>query len=153
MPLPDQLDTNGEWEAVLNRLYDCFRSIFFADPRLLAQDRLLTCDSRCIEDDKVEGFWHIVSRGRTGERTPDFARARCMSWIPAMLDGSAEGLSRWRYVEGDGKTRQYYWLEEENYVLILEEQRLVTVLVTAFFVDKNWQVLDLTKKRQKGAAF
>ncbi|MBA4092053.1 MAG: hypothetical protein C0494_15885 [Sphingobium sp.] len=152
MPLPDQIDTNGEWAEVLDRLYACFRSIFFSDPRLLADGRLLTCDGRRLDDDKEEGFWHIVSKDSGGERLPDFDRARCIPWIPAMLDGSAPGISRWRYQEGSGAIRQYYWLEAECYVLILQESKHVTSLVTAYYVE-GWKVKDLERRRAKGTVF
>ena len=152
MALPDQIDTNGEWDSVLEELYSCFRSIFYADPRLLVEGRLLTFDGRCLDDDKEEGFWHIISKGEQGDRLPDYDRARCMPWIPAMLDGSAPGVSRWRYQEGSGAVRQYYWLEEERYVLILEEGRNVTSLVTAYFVQ-GWGQKDLERRRAKGKPF
>lgn len=153
MALPAELNTDGEWEDVVERLYACFCSIFFAEPPILAQGRLLTMDGRCLDDGKQEGFWHIVSRDDKGVRLPDFTRARKMPWIPDMIAGSAVGLTRWRYVEGSGKTRQYYWLEQEGYVLILEEQRNTTVLVTAYSVDRKWTTSDLKAKQEKGVAF
>lgn len=153
MPLPPQIETNGEWPEVLDRLYTNFREIFLAAPRLLAQGKLLEMDGRKLDDDKEEGFWHIVSRGKPGDRLPDFDRARCMPWIPCMLDGTAPGLSRWRHKEGSGAIRQYYWLEAERYVLILEEGRHVNSLVTAFYVDKAYMAKELEKKRARGDAF
>lgn len=152
MPLPPHLETNGAWEEVLERLHHCFRQIFFAEPRVLVQGQLLVVDGRCIDNDKEEGFWHIVSKGPVGNRLPDFERARRMPWIAAMLDGTAPGLSRWRYKEGSGSIRQYYWLEAERYVLILEEGRYVTTLITAYYVE-GWGSKDLAKRRAKGAAF
>lgn len=153
MPLSAQIDTNGEWQDVVTRLYACFREIFYAVPRRLVCGRLLVIDGRCVDDDKEEGFWHVVSRDVAGARIPDPDRARRMPWIADMLDGTAPGLSRWRYTEGSGKVRQYYWLEQESYVLILEEERRVTALVTAFFVDKTWAEEDLARKREKGTPF
>ncbi|MBL8646627.1 MAG: hypothetical protein JNL46_05185 [Sphingosinicella sp.] len=152
MALPDPIDMNGEWVSTLNRLYTCFLSIFYANPRLLANGRLLVCDGRCLDDNKEEGFWHIISKTERGERLPDYDRARCMPWIPAMLNGTAPGISRWRYQEGSGAMRQYYWLEEERYVLILEEGRNVTSLVTAYYVQ-SWGAKDLERRRAKGAPF
>ena len=155
MPLPPELDCNGEWDEVRDRLYACFCEIFFCDPLPVIQGRLLTVDGRRLEDNLEEGFWHVISRGPPGQRLPDFNRARRMSWIPSMLDGTAPGLSRWRYPQGSGIQRQYYWLEEDQYVLILEETKRprVLALVTAFFVDKAWEARDLTQKRERGEPF
>lgn len=152
MALPDQIDMNGEWELVLNRLYACFRSIFYAEPRLLVNGRLLALDGRCLDDDKEEGFWHIISEGKKGNRMPDYDRARRMPWIPAMLNVAAPVISRWRYQEGSGEIRQYYWLEAHRYVLILEEGRNVTFLVTAYYV-RGWGHKDLERRRAKGKPF
>ena len=70
-----------------------------------------------------------------------------------MLEGTAPGLSRWRYVEGDGTEKIYFWLEEEGYVLILAEKATVVVLVTAFFVSQDWTEKDLKKRRRNGVPF
>lgn len=153
MPLCDQIDVNGDWSEVLERLYRCFCEIFYADPRLLVNGRLLCCDGRKDEDGKEEGFWHIVSRDDRGTRLFDPSRARCIPWIPSMLDGTAPGLTRWRYIEGSRRVRQYYWLEAEQYVLVLEEGKHVTTLVTAFHVDLSGARRDLERRRSKGQPF
>jgi hypothetical protein len=155
MPLPPEIDCNGQWEDVRDRLYACFSEIFFANPPLVIQGRLVTIDGRRIDDNLEEGFWHVTSRGDPGNRLPDFERARRMSWIPTMLDGTAPGLIRWRYPQGSGVLRQYYWLPNDRYVLILEESKRprVLALVTAFYIDKAWEERDLTKKRDRGEPF
>lgn len=70
-----------------------------------------------------------------------------------MLDGTAPGLTRWRYVEGDGTVKIYLWLEAANYVVILAERDHVIALVTAFYVSLSGTKRDLTKRRSKGQAF
>lgn len=152
MPLPPQIDTNGDWDDVLELLYACFTATFKSNPLPLVDGKLLTYDGRLLEDDKEEGFWHIISKTENGQRLPDFDRARCLPWIAAMLDGTAPDLVRWRYVEGSGRTRQYYWLENEAYVLILEEQRHVTSLVTAYYVT-GWGQRDLERRKASGTPF
>lgn len=155
MPLPAEIDCNGQWDDVRDRLYACFCAIFLTTPLPVVGGRLLAIDGRRLDDDLEEGFWHVTSRGPPGNRTPDFERARRMSWIPSMLDGTAAGLTRWRHTEGSGEVRQYYWIEAEQYVLILEEAKRPRTLslVTAFYVDKNYMFRDLEKKRARGAAF
>ncbi len=70
-----------------------------------------------------------------------------------MIDGSAPGLTRWITIEGDGRTKLYYWLEAERYVLIIKEQPKIMFLNTAFYVDKPWLENDLRKRRASGEAF
>lgn len=70
-----------------------------------------------------------------------------------MLDGTAPGLTRWRYVDGDGTVKVYLWLEVENYVVILAEKDRVIVLVTAFYVSLEKAKKDLARRRRKGESF
>lgn len=151
--LPDFVDTNGAWEEVLDRLYSVFTSIFKQQPRRKVLGKSLIFDERTIDSDLEEGFWHVITKGKGEDRILDTERARRLSWISDMLDGVAEGLSRWKYQEGDGTNKLYYWLEDERYVLILAERKSVISLVTAFYVDQPWLESDLKKRRAKGQAF
>jgi hypothetical protein len=153
MPLPAQINMTGSWNQVEARLYASFLSTFKATPRAEVAGKPVVFDTRCVGSPYEEGFWHVVTRGKGANRLPDYDRARCISWIPVMLDGSAPGLSKWRYVEGSGATRYYFWLEAEGYVLVLEERAKVMSLVTAFFVDKAWAANDLRRKRAQGSPF
>ena len=152
MSLPDQIDTNGAWEDVLERLYQAFSSIFKCQPRKMVDGKPLVFDARCLDDPHEEGFWHIVSKGKGDDRLPDFPRACRITWIDAILDGTAPNLSRWRYVEGSGSTRLYFWLEQHDYVLILQEAPHTMSLVTAYHVE-GYGRKDLERKRRKGVAF
>ncbi len=148
--LPPVIDVNGEWEAVCERLYVHFENVFKARPRLLVRGKLLVHDSRIIDSDREEGFWHVVTKGKGEDRLFDPNRARRICWISRMLDGTAPGLSCWAYQEGNGVTRLYYWLEAEQYVLILAEKPRVVSLVTAFHATERWTVEDLLRKRAAG---
>lgn len=150
MPLPPQIDVNGDWDDVLLRLYASFCATFKSEVPIHFNGKSVVFDRRKIDSPYEEGFWHIISRGKGDDRLPDFPRASRISWLASMLDGSAPNLSCWSYVEGSGATRFYLWLEAEGYVVILEEGTHVVSLVTAFSVDQEWTARGLRKKRGNG---
>lgn len=151
MPLPPMIDTNGSWDDIIARLEAEFARVFRSNPRRRFEGKTLVYNSSVLDGDIEEGVWHVIAKGDPRLFDPD--RARRLSWIECMLDGTAPGLSRWRYIEGDGTVKIYLWLEAESYVVILAEKERVVVLVTAFYVSQNWTAKDLEKRRCKGQAF
>lgn len=151
--LPPPIDTNGDWDEICQRLYAYFEQIFKAQPRIRIRGKPLVYDTRRIDSEYEEGFWHVVTKGKGNDRLFDPERARRLSWIRGMLDGIAPGLSRWSYPDGDGTVKLYYWLEAEQYILILAEKPHVVSLVTAYYATERWVQSDLTKKRSKGTTF
>lgn len=151
MPLPPMIDTNGSWDDIIARLDAEFARVFRSNPRRRFEGKTLVYNSSVRDGDIEEGVWHVIAKG--DPRLFDPERARRLSWIECMLDGTAPGLSRWRYVEGDGTVKIYLWLEAESYVVILAEKERVVVLVTAFYVSQNWTARDLEKRRRNGQAF
>lgn len=151
--LPPFVVVDGEWSDICARLYGHFVASFKVEPRRRILGKPLVFDDRVIDGAYEEGFWHVITIGKGDDRLFDTERARRISWIKAMLDGTAPGLSRWSYKEGDGTIKLYFWLEAEKYVLILAERRTVVSLVTGFYVNKTWLEKDLAKRRAKGAGF
>lgn len=152
MTLPTQIDTNGSWEDVQSRLYECFCSTFKRTPPLEVLGKRVVFDTRTIDSDLEEGFWHVVTKGKAEDRLFDPPRARRISWIEALLTSQPEGISRWSDVHSSGATRLYFWLEAENYVVVLQERKNVLGLVTAFYVE-GWGAKDLKKSRNRGTTF
>lgn len=151
MYLPPMIDTNGRWPDIISRLEKEFEKIFKCSPRRRFDGKMIVYDDRKLDGDIEEGVWHVIARGEP--RLFDPERARRLSWIGCMLDGVAPGLSRWRYIEGNGAVKIYLWLEAEKYVVIFAERRQVVALVTAFYVSQSWTQEDLKKRRKKGIAF
>ncbi|TNF12812.1 MAG: hypothetical protein EP320_11135 [Rhodobacteraceae bacterium] len=145
------IDTNGSWNDVIARLEAEFSRVFRCNPRRRFEGKPLIYNSSVRDGDIEEGVWHVIAKGDPRLFDPD--RARRLSWIECMLEGTAPGLSRWRYVEGDGTVKIYLWLEAESYVVILAEKERLIFLVTAFYVSQNWTAKDLAKRRGKGQAF
>jgi hypothetical protein len=52
------------------------------------------------------------------------------------------------YVEGpkDRGIRRYIWLDEYDYVLILQRKKKAFYWITAFYVDTRWKREDMNKR-------
>jgi hypothetical protein len=145
------IDTNGSWDDIIARLDAEFARVFRSNPRRRFEGKPLVYNSSVRDGDIEEGVWHVIAKGNPRLFDPD--RARRLSWIECMLDGTAPGLTRWRYLEGDGTVKIYLWLEAENYVVILAEKDRVIALVTAYYVSLEWAKNDLARRRGKGQPF
>jgi len=121
--LPEAANTNGEWDSVLAKLYEVFRRDFQeANPTL---DGLpLHWDSRSSEKGFPESFWHLITRidPVTRQRLFDPRRAERLPWCAAVIRNAASPeVKRWVYWQR-GQRRLYLWLEDLDYVVVLEPQ-------------------------------
>lgn len=152
MELPAQLDTNGAWDETEQRCYDCFCALMKRTPPLQVRGKPLAFDRRRIDSEREEGFWHLITKGKGEDRLFDPSRARCLPWLEAMLTQDLDGLSRWSDIHGSGATRLYFWLEAEDYVVVLQENSRTVSLVTAYSVA-SWGAKDLQKSKARGTSF
>jgi hypothetical protein len=138
--LPDLIDTDGAWQDILDRLYAVFEADFKVG-RPSFRGLPIWWDRKLSEGDTHEdGFWHLVTMDdpATGDRLLDTFRAKRLAWCRAIIDNHADPLVLvWDYLEGSGKVRTYLWLENSDYVVILEKTKrkgkdVAFSLVTAF---------------------
>lgn len=150
MPYPDLLKTDGDFDDVIRAAYLEFCDCFKKNPPRKVRGKPLVHDDRVLSGNCCEGFWHIVERGPDNARLFDPRRAARIGWIKEILFAGAGNASRFAYNEGSGQTKLYYWLEEENFVVILAERPRVVALVTAFYIDRDWLKKDLERRRENG---
>ena len=139
--LPEMISVNGIWENVLARLYDVFDRDFNRGRPVLSGFPVWW-DRRIAKGSIYEeGFWHLVSRKeeRTGDRFFDPRRAERLPWCKPTLDHANDpAVKFWEYGAGRRK-RIYVWLEQHDYVIIMEKRRqrigVVAFLLTAHHVD------------------
>ena len=98
-----------------------------------------------IEYGKEEAFFHTTCKDYSGdgERVPDFRRCERIRWIRAFIENyncdsslcpNCDGIKVWREPY-KSKTRVHILLEEERYVVILEDRKKYFLLITAFYLD------------------
>jgi hypothetical protein len=149
--LPEKVDTNGEWGDVLARLYRIFQ-IDFIGPGCYHQGSPVWWDTRNLDGEYQEGFWHLITRDNhaVGDRLFDPSRAECLPWCrPCLVNAPDVALKIWDYKESGNKMRTYVWLENNDYLIILERrssrQGVIFFLITAYSVDGN----DTRRKLQR----
>lgn len=142
--LPNILNFDGlSWNQVLDLLYDIFTYDFKNNKPVHCGLRVFY-DTRILEDGdgKEEGFWHVISRKdrNTGDRLPDYRRAERLPWArPMMENEDCPELKVFDYNHGtkDKGVRRYVWLEDYDYVLILQQKKNKFFWITGYYVTKN----------------
>lgn len=139
--LPHKIPVDGEWERVCAMLYQIFERDFI-DSSPLFERRKIIWDDRVLDGLYAEGFWHLITKQdkESGERFLDPRRAERLPWCAPTINNSRDPVVKvWNYREGSGRIRTYLWLENFDYLIVLEirPQRRgeVAFLFTAFHVD------------------
>ena len=58
----------------------------------------------------------------TGKRVFDYQRANRVHWIRPILEQRIDPrIKYFQYTEGDGALRDYYWYDNKNYIVIVEQ--------------------------------
>ena len=150
--LPEILNLDGEWTITLRRLYELFSNDFITTKRFLDNHEVIW-DTRKIDSGYDEGFWHLISKTdqHIGDRVPEFRRAERLPWCgPCITNCKDATIKMWDYQEGSGKTRTYLWLENWDYVIVLEKRNIrkqdKAMLITAFFVEGDSTRRNLQRK-------
>lgn len=138
--LPGTVDTNGEWRMVLAHLHEVFCRDF-KDLRPTLDGLRVLWDARPSEKGHPESFWHLITRidPVTRQRLFDPRRAERLPWCAAVIRNAASPeVKRWVYRQR-GQRRLYLWLEDLDYVVVLEPQPERSprrfFLVTAYLLD------------------
>lgn len=152
--LPEIIEVNGSWSDVITRLYDIFRTDFVLG-RPNYDGLPIWWDQRKLDgDSREEGFWHLVTKDdrESGERLPDFPRAKRLPWCRATIEMNAPpDVLVFDYEEGKGKIRRYLWVHECDYLVVLEKRRRngkdrAYSLVTAFYLDGSSSRMKIQRK-------
>lgn len=138
LPSPDWLpckhNTNGVWEEILIGLYQIFYSDFIGE-KCYFDLYAIIFDTRKIDSPYEEGFWHVISKinNSSGVREPDFPRAQKLPWCKPSIENHNDSLVKcWDYKEDNNRFRTYIWLENFDYVVVIEKRKSAAFLVTHF---------------------
>ncbi|HPO13881.1 MAG TPA: hypothetical protein PLI09_10585 [Candidatus Hydrogenedentes bacterium] len=154
--LPEILSVDGEWEDILPNLYFVFEKDF---PRghPMYDNRPVWWNRTIRPGEKYEeGFWHLITRSdkQTCSRLLDPRRAERLPWCaPTILHSDATEIQIWDYSESSGRIRTYLWLQDYDYLVVLEKRhqrgRAIAFLITAYYVDGERTRENLRRKFQK----
>lgn len=150
--LPAILKLDGTWEQVLELIYDVFVKDF-------KERQTKHCGLKVVYDNRIlpngrgkeEGFWHVISKldYHTKERLIDFRKSERLPWARPMMESEERvELKVFDYDHGpkDKGIRRYIWLEDFDYVLVLQPRRKIYVWITAYYVDYEGRRKKLAKR-------
>lgn len=151
--LPFIVSVDGLWEDILKRLYAIFEQDFKKTKRMLWKMEVWWDRTIRKEVGYEEGFLHLIEREElsTGERLFDPRRAERLPWCgPTISNVDDVAVKAWYWLSAKRRMRVYLWLENFDYVIVLEKKQLrirdVAFLVTAFYVDGPSKRRDLQRK-------
>ncbi len=135
--LPGLVSINGDPKEVFQRLYDVFYQDFHVDGCRFCGLSVNWDRRREPGDLYEEGFWHLITKfdSQQAVRLMDPRRAERLPWCrPVILHHADPVVKVWEYKQGKHR-RTYVWLEQEDYVVVLQRRRTQVFLVTAFYVE------------------
>lgn len=149
--LPSELQLNGmSLESDLEKLFSVYsRDFIYGQPLSVGGLEVYTNTSRdrSWNDQRFTyGFTHMITRGK-GERLIDYARAKKLPWVRAVLENYQEPEVSvfWIPHPVDGK-RLILWLEDYDFVVILSQKKRPdtdsedgAVIITAYKVDSQYR--------------
>jgi hypothetical protein len=166
--LPNPVEYHGDWDSFIRTLYRVFETDF-KQGRPRYQNCPIWHDRRIDSEDKFgfeEGFWHLVTRNewvwnsakriKEKQRLPDNDRAARLPWAKPTIDHDSEPeIKVWDFEEAERSNvvRRYIWLEEYDFVVILEHQTKsfgdIFMLRTAFTVEYEGKRKDLESRYER----
>ena len=152
--LPPILCVDGDRNKIISMLYDIFKKDF-KDADVYHKNIKVVYNNKIKSDGegKEEGFWHVITKddNRMGGRLIDNRRAERLHWAKPLMEAEEDTeIKIWEYIEGtkDKGKRTYIWLENYNYIVILENKKNSYYWITAFYVVE-WKRSELCKKYEK----
>ncbi len=145
-PLPDWLDPlvcltdfDGDPKAYIEHLYTLFvRDFITTRPQF--KDAPVLFD-RIIESGKPRTFTHITTEEdrATGDRVLSLRRCERIGWIKAIIEHVNDpAILFWEkehFAPQRKANRLYFFLECDNFLVIIEEKKSGHFMITAIYVD------------------
>lgn len=152
--LSEMLNVRQPWDILLTTFYHIFYNDFVLQTPFF-DGKLISWDERILDGIYPEGFWHLITRDDINHgRIPDYRRSeRLPRCAPTILHNQDQATTVWDYRESNGVIRTYLWLEDWDYVIVLQRPSSETLhrvrLITAFHVDGESRRRDLRRKRNQ----
>jgi hypothetical protein len=135
---PEKLELDGTYQRLLALLYEVFKQDFILR-RPFYRGLPVVFDNNKIGSDYEEGFWHVITSGKT-ERELDYKRAKRLPWLRFIIEHYSDpDILCWQEEDLDNRRGQmvkkhFCWYEKGEYLVILKERPGKYFLATAFHV-------------------
>jgi len=148
-PLTRLEDFNGDPEAYIAHLFSVFTRDFITNTPIFQGKKVL--HDKKDDNGKPQAFSHITTEENCQTKQRELCLRRCerIAWIKAVIENSNDQkVLVWKKEQNTSKrgaVRIFLFLENEDFLVILEETKWVRYLVTAIYVDNPNQ----KRKHQK----
>ena len=145
--LPELIPCNNwaDYPTYERQLYSIFKQDF-VDSRPLFEEKPVTIRREPRINGYEQAFFHLTSKSYTNceERCPDPRRCERIRWIRAFIENyqcdpnlctDCDGVKVWREPYDSNRIRIHLLLEEEKYLVILEQRETYILLITAYYLD------------------
>ena len=173
--IPDETDMNDfeSWREYDAFLYSIFKRDF-VDTRPIFKGLEVRPRTNPRYDEREESFWHLTCRdyghknGLPECRDPDLGRCRRIRWPRAFIEHYLDcadyiadpehcnGVIAWESThkpkKGKPKNRVKMFLEEEQYLLVLEQRSSYYLLITAYEVNEEHSLKRIKRDAEKKCA-
>jgi hypothetical protein len=158
--LPPILSVDGDWNETLQELYEVFCDSI-KNGNLRYGSLLVWWDRTILPGDSYEeGFWHVIQATdrSDGYRKLDPRRAEKLTWLSPMIQNCSQAeVSCWVDAEGSKWPRTFLWLEEFDYMVVLEKRKVtfkgqkrdIMRLITAYCTDDPRTREKLKRRRDR----
>lgn len=131
-PLVLLQDFGGDWNRYVEAIYACFRADFVED-RPLFRGAPVWVRREPSHRGKESGFWHVTSSGPVEEeREPDLRRCECIRWPRPVIEHETDRRVKVWSERHQGRERLHLWLDDRDYLVVVEVRPGHAMLVTAF---------------------
>lgn len=175
IPPLEECNDYFKWDIYEDLLYEIFRKDFIVS-RPSFRNKPVKIRINPWHEKREESFWHLTCRdychknGLPESRDPDLDRCKRIRWprafienydkccIPCIDDDSCKGVYIWesshKPKKGKPKPRVKLFLEEESYLLILENRDDYYQLITAYMVTDENSIYGIKREmKKKGAIY
>lgn len=126
-----------DWVVACNELMKVYENDFKLS--VCQYDTYSIIISTKLIDGYENTFFHLTHQDylHTGERLPDPPRARRLPWCRPLIMNHRDNMHVVEndYKESNGRIRTYIWLQDLNYIVIIEKRNNSAFLVSGHYVD------------------
>ncbi len=140
-------DFDGNWQRYEDEVYSRFYQDFIeSHPHFNGKPVYV---KRSLEKGKERGFWHLITEGPAEQlRTPSLERCERIAWVRAIIEHANDPVIKQWKNQRKGKTRHLLWLENAEFLVILENRSSAWVLWTAYPVTYEHRKERLRKEHK-----
>ncbi len=138
-PIVELTDFNGDPRAYIDHLFSIFTRDFIKSPPLFRGNKVFY--NNTDDGGKPNTFVHITTETNRETKKRELCIRRCerIAWVRAIIENSDDSAvlvwNKEQHTTRGWKTRTYLFLEQENFLVVLEKKLKGHFMITVIYVD------------------